>query len=239
MTRDEQQLRQTIDLVLSRIRQDVETHLETLAMELLRVVERRDVHGAPDVKKAAVEIARAVAKGGDQARQDLMARLADAVRGLDDAGTLRSTMEALGRGAAAEAQRVAVLLVDDETLRNWGHYGFAAGQGPVDFSIAASPLIAASIRMRQVNLVPPAGSRPDPSLPAFMRVPPGCVGQVIPLVVGGQVVAVVYADGPERPGDALGPAVWTEHVEVLVRHAAARLENLTTRRAVEVLTTSA
>ena len=64
MTQDVDAIREAIDTLVGRVRQDVETHLETLASDLLKLAERRDVHGAPDVKKAAVEIARAVAKGG-------------------------------------------------------------------------------------------------------------------------------------------------------------------------------
>lgn len=59
----------------------------------------------------------------------------------------------------------------------------------------------------------------------------------IPLVVGKQVVALVYAVGAERVAGEPGEPVWTEQVEVLVRHASARLENVTSLRTVEVLTT--
>jgi hypothetical protein len=239
MSQDAHQIREAIDRIVGRIRQDVETHLESLSSDLLRLAEHRDAHGAPDVKKAAVEIARAVARGGDQARHDLISRLATAVRALDDATTLRATLDALTQGAAAEAHRVAVLLVEDTQLRSWVHHGFPPGLGPVDLPVSASPLLATAIQFRQANPVLPAGPRPDASLPMFMRVPPGNLGQILPLVVAGQVVALVYAEGPDRAGDALGPPVWSEQVEVLVRHAAVRLENLTSRRAVEVLTADA
>ena len=99
-----------------------------------------------------------------------------------------------------------------------------------------SGVISASLKLQQISMLPPAGPRPDPTLPAFMRVPDGHVGMLMPLVVGTQVVALVYADGPEQAGESHAGAVWTEQVEVLVRHAASRLENLTSRRAVEVLT---
>lgn len=239
MTQDDQRVRDAIATLVTRVRHDMETHLEGFARELVQVAEHRDAHGAPDLKRAAVEVARAVAKGGDQARHDLISRLANAIRALDDATSLGATLEALGRGAAAESHRVAVLLVDEGTLRSWGHYGYAAGHGPVDLAVNASGVLAASVRLKQVNAVPPAGPRPDPGLPIFMRVVTGHLGQVMPLVVGDHVVAVVFAEGPDRQGEAAGPPVWSEQVEVLVRHAAARLENLTSRRAVEVLTATA
>lgn len=227
--------REAVDKFVTRVRQDVDTHLQTLASDLLKAAESRDVHGAPDVKRAALEVARAVAKGGGQARHDLINRLADAIRSLDDATSLRATLDALARGASAEAFRVAVLVVDDEVLRPWGAFGFSAGQGPIDLPVSASPLLNACVKLRQVNHVAPSGDRPDPTLPAFMRISSGHVGLVLPLVVEDHVVALVYADGPDRPADGANGTVWTEQVEILVRHAAARLENLTSRRAVAVL----
>jgi hypothetical protein len=61
------------------------------------------------------------------------------------------------------------------------------------------------------------------------------VGQVIPIVVGQEVVAVVYVEGLDRTGVQPGEPVWAQHVEVLVRHASARLETVTSLRTVEVL----
>jgi hypothetical protein len=62
---------------------------------------------------------------------------------------------------------------------------------------------------------------------------------IIPLQVAGKVVAVVFAEGVDRLTPQGAGSVWTEHVEVLVRHASSRLENITSRRTVEVLTTTA
>ena len=77
-----------------------------------------------------------------------------------------------------------------------------------------------------------------PEVPAFMRAAAGHSGVVIPIVVAGSVVAMVYAEGPERQAGSSATSLWTEHVEVLVRHASSRLENVTSRRTVEVLTSS-
>jgi len=236
MTLEELRIRESIDRFVSRARQDLEKQLESLAGDLLQAASNAARDGRPDSQKAAVEIARAVSQGGGQARQDLITRLADAIRGLDDSRTLRSTLEVLAYGAAAEASRVAVMIVDDDMLRCWGQHGFSSGRGPVDVPADVSGVISASLKLQQISMLPPAGPRPDPTLPAFMRVPDGHVGMLMPLVVGTQVVALVYADGPEQAGESHAGAVWTEQVEVLVRHAASRLENLTSRRAVEVLT---
>lgn len=239
MTLEELRIREALDRFVSRTRQDIETHLEALAAELLQSIEGQGSGRPQDTERAAVQIAKAVAQGGGQARHELISRLADAIRRLDESNSLRSTLEALAHGAAAEANRAAVLIVDDDMLRCWGHHGFTAGRSPVDVPTDISGVVSASLRLKQLSMLPPSGPRPDPTLPAFMRVPDGHVGMLMPLVVGGVVVALVYADGPDRGDDQPGGTVWAEQVEVLVRHAAARLENLTSRRAVEVLTAEA
>jgi hypothetical protein len=69
-----------------------------------------------------------------------------------------------------------------------------------------------------------------------MRVPVGHTGLVTPVVVADEVVAVVYADDVGRSAEQNDPRVWSEEIELLVRHTAARLENVTSERTVEVLT---
>ena len=71
-------------------------------------------------------------------------------------------------------------------------------------------------------------------VPAFLRPATGHSGLVIPVVVGGNVVSLVYAEGPDRLSSPHG-SVWIEAIELLVRHASSRLENVTSRRTVEVL----
>jgi hypothetical protein len=232
----EQQVRDAVDRFLARLRQETDLRLQELAADLLQIVQGDMRTSRVDVERAAVEVARAVAKGGTQARHDLITRIVSAVRRLDESTTLRGVLDALAEGASAGASRVAVLIVDGDNLRSYRHYGFAAGQGPVDIAANASPMLAATIAMRQTTTIPAQGSRPDPLVPAFMRVQGGQLGLLIPLMLGKQVVALVYVEGPDRQATEPGEPVWTEQVEVLVRHAAARLENVTSQRTVEVLT---
>ena len=231
----EQHVREAVDRFIARQRQATDTHLEALAAELLQIVRGDMRTSRADVDRAAVEVARAVARGGAHARHDLISRVADAVRRLDDATTLRGVLDALADGASAEAARVAVMIVDGETLRSYRQYGFPPGVATADLPITASPLLSAAVRMRQVTPVPAAAS-PDPTAPAFLHVAPGQVGLILPVVVQREAVAVVYADGPDRDGEQAGAPVWTEQVEVLVRHGSSRLENVTSQRTVEALT---
>ncbi|HWB29678.1 MAG TPA: hypothetical protein VG736_04180 [Vicinamibacterales bacterium] len=233
MPRD-RQVRDAIDRFLASVRQDTDVRLQALASELLRIVEGEPHTSRVDVERAGVEIARAVARGGEHARHDLIARVVAAIRQLDTATTLRGILDALTDGASGEASRVATMLVDGGMLRRYRHHGFGPGLEPVDTPVEGAPLIAGAIEVRQPAKIP-AVERVDTRVPPFMRVPAGHVGQVIPIVVGQEVVAVVYVEGLDRTGVQPGEPVWAQHVEVLVRHASARLETVTSLRTVEVL----
>lgn len=231
---DEQRAFEVLDGFLGRVRRDVEAHLRTLTADLLGTMAGNSMASRPDLERLVADLARPAANRID--RSDILNHLLDGVRRLDDATTLRAILEALAEGAAAEATRVAVMLVDGDTLKSWRQFGFAPGKGPVDLLVAASSLLSGTVTLRQATSVPPTGTTPDPSMPQFLRVPAGHVGLLIPLVVGGHVVAVLFAAGADRkPNDATAPG-WTQFIEVLVRHASSRLENVTSLRTVEFLT---
>jgi hypothetical protein len=156
----------------------------------------------------------------------------------DEATTLRGIIEALARGASGEAARVTVLLVDGDTLRAFSDFGYGLGARPADVPIDSYAALARTVsdKQRLVLSTQQAGRLPD--VPAFMRAGSGNAGLVVPLIVAGSVVALLYAEGPERQAGQASTSLWTEHVEVLVRHASSRLENVTSRRTVEVLTSS-
>jgi hypothetical protein len=228
-------IRRTVDRFIARMREQTDAQLEALATELLQIVQGDMRTGRADVDRAAVEVARAVAKGGSHARHDLMSRLVAAVRRLDDAATLRGVLDALADGAAAEAARVAIFTCDQQVLRSYRHSGYGLDQAPTDLRADVVPLLANVIATRQPASLEGETVEGAQGCPAWMRPPAGRVGRLIPILLGAQVAAVLYADGPDRPADQPGAAVWTEQVEVLVRHASARLESVTSQRAVEAL----
>lgn len=206
--------------------------IETLRGELTREMELRLVSQRAELQVARADYKHAVREG----RVETLERLLGAVRRIDEATSLSGILEALAKGAASETSRVAVLLVDAEMLRVWGHYGFAANTGPVDVTLSQSGVLAAAVALRQTSFVPPLLENRESGAPAFMRVPVGHTGLVTPIVVAGEVVAVLYADDVDRLATQEDAPVWPEEVELLVRHAAARLENVTSERTVEVLT---
>jgi len=208
----DQQVRQAVETVMTHVRRDLDAHLRTLTSDLLRFAQET----AERSYRARVETLRTI-------------------RRIDEAATLSGILDALAQGAAAETSRGAILLVDGDRLRVWGHFGFPDAAGPVELSIGQSGVLASAVTLRQTAFVPPALDQPQTTVPEFMRVPAGHTGVVIPIVVAGEVVAVLYGDVDRLAGQEDGP-VWIEDLELLVRHASVRLENVTSERTVEVLT---
>jgi hypothetical protein len=206
--------------------------LETLRGELAREMELRLVTERAEMQASRPEQRASMREGS----ADTLERLLAAIRRIDEATTLSGILEALAKGAAAETSRVAILILEGDMLRTWGHFGFAANAGPVDVAVGQSGVLAATVALRQTSFVPPMLEARDAATPAFMRVPVGHTGVVTPIVVAGEVVAVLYADDVDRRATQEEAPVWTEEVELLVRHASLRLENVTTERTVEVLT---
>jgi hypothetical protein len=171
----------------------------------------------------------------------MLVRLLDAVRRLDAASSLSAILESLAQCTLAEASRVVILVVNGDTLQSWGHFGFAPGQGAFDVPMHAVDRLASVVSTQQSAVFRAAEANHDASLPPFMRPPPGHVGLVVPLVVGDEVVAVLYADGLEHGANSQeqGRAAWADEVELIARHARARLENVTSERTVNALTRTA
>jgi hypothetical protein len=265
----EDHVRETVDTFVTRVRRDLDAHVQTLTAELQRFAKDTQDTGRSELERA-VSAARAEAEqsfhdrletmrqemlremesrlAADRARLDDersnvreersggLQRLLAAIRRIDEAATLSGILEALAKGAASENLRVAILLVEGSVLKTWGHYAFPPNALPVDMPIGQAGVLTAAVALRQTSFVRPVLETSAAATPAFMRVPVGHTGLVTPIVVAAEVVAVLYADDVDRtPAQEDAPA-WTEEVELLVRHASVRLENVTTERTVEVLT---
>jgi hypothetical protein len=214
-------VRETIEEFLMRLRQEIDIHGQRLGRDVASLLTRDAVAGLPE-------------PASDGSRVEVFRRLLAAVRQIDAASSLKGVLEALSRGTRTEASRVALLLVDHDKLRCWGHFGFGAHDAPYDMVIGVDGRLATAVKEKHTVAVPASSQGAGMTTPDFMRVASSHIGLISPLVVGDNVVALLYADGPERsPGRNPG-AIWTEQVEILVRHAAVRLENLTSMRTVEV-----
>lgn len=161
-----------------------------------------------ELRESASEAARV------EERQDKLAtldRLLASVRRLDSVSSLSEVLNGLAEGLASEAPRSAVLVAAPDGFRPYRVLGFTAATPRVLTREEASSLVR--------------------GLP-FDPLPPDHVGFAVPIEVGSQTVALVYADDCTGEEQAV-PASWPEAVEVLARHAALRLSMLTALKTVQ------
>ncbi len=227
--------REAVDRFVARVRHNIDVHLETLGQDLVKAVQD-EATGHVNVERLIAELGRPAAADAHESRLDVLAKLVGAMRLLDEAVSLKGILDALSRGASGQADRVGVFLVDGQTIRSFTDFGFAPGQRPGDVPVDTYGAISRAVTERQRTAVSPSSGGLPGDVPSFMRPPAGKAGLLIPLAVGGNVVALVFAEGANRHAHPETGGVWTESIEVLVRHAASRLENVTSSRTVEVLT---
>jgi hypothetical protein len=185
--------------------------------------------------QAADDLKAAVASARVKEREIEMAgvtRLLESVRGLDGATTLSEVLDALALAAAREAARAAVVVLRGERIQGWKMSGFGPRDPQpksIDLPLAESGVIGLAVGAARA--VTTRDSQSAAMGPGFETLPADRMGLAVPVIVGGRVVAVVYADavtldGKERPV----PSSWPELIEVLARHAGRCLEALTVQR---------
>jgi hypothetical protein len=184
-----------------------------------------------EAREQALGEARGDERVADLARAD---RLLASVRALDAAASLSDALDALARGAQAEAGRAIVILVRGDQLRGWAQAGF--DQAVPDARALTLPLADAGLLATAVSTGAPASSGAADSVPAPLALDAADrQGIAAPLIVDGRVVAVVYADdGGDSAREV--PSAWPEHIELLARHASRCLEALTARQSVRART---
>jgi hypothetical protein len=163
-------------------------------------------------------------------------RLLTAVQDLDEAGSLRDALDRLGASVAGEAERTMLWVVRQARLHCWALSGFGPGApAPAALTVA----LEACDEFRQVvegrapvQVHPDAFGRETSPALAFARLPCSRVGLAVPVTVGIETVAILYADEGANETRTV-PNGWPEAVELLARHASRCLEMLTLRRAAE------
>ena len=115
----EDRIREAVDGYLTKVRQDLDAHVQHLTEEIVQLVmtEQQEWSAERDrvVAEALAEGARLVGQGQDaaaavatalqgsrQSRVEALERLTSAVRSIDEAGSLTGILGALLRGTAAE-----------------------------------------------------------------------------------------------------------------------------------------
>jgi hypothetical protein len=185
---------------------------------------------AEKIAAREAETAAADAAAGRAAERDArlaaVERLLLSVRSIDAASSLRETLDALVDTAALETPRVAVLLIEGDSVRPFAYRGF--NDIPPSGPIAAGGVVEACVQHGQPAFT---GDAAGLKAPGFAALPESRAGFAAPLRVGSRTVAVLYAD--DAAGEPLdAPAAWPEALELLARHTSIHLENLTVTRAV-------
>lgn len=157
-------------------------------------------------------------------------RLVESIRGLDGATSLSEVLDALALAAAREAARAAVVVVKGDHVVGWRLSGFGARDAQpksVDLPMSEAGVIGLAATSSRPATTQGGGA----DGPGFEHLPADRMGLAMPVLVGGRVVAVVYADGVSGPDqDQIVPNPWPEAIEVLARHAGRCLEALTAQK---------
>lgn len=159
---------------------------------------------------------------------DRLAALARAAAAMDEASTLSEVLDALADGLAAQAPRSAVLVFKGHEARVWRRAGFDAATTDAALSLDDHDDLKAIVDASAPAYLEGRGA--DAPVLGVATLEEGATGLAVPVAIGGQVAALVYADAGAAVGSA-PVAGWSELVEVLARHAARCLEALTAMRA--------
>jgi rhodanese-related sulfurtransferase len=217
---------------IERIQAEIETTRKTATVEAEEVLVARltAAHGASE-RKTAEAVGRAYTDS-HQTELSRAARLVDAIRNLDDARGLSEVLERLVQCSGHEVDRAAVLLVKGKRLSGWRLAGFTPGGPPaksIDLGMEEAGLAGAVVKSG-LPASRPSDAATGPGLPPFAAGSGERHAMALPVCVGGEVVAVLYADAP-RVDQPSSDARWPAILEVLVRHASRALEAMTVEQA--------
>jgi hypothetical protein len=179
-----------------------------------------------------------------QAQLAVVERLLGAVRAIDGGRSLTDTLTNLTHAAASVAPRAALFIVNsaDENgaakgtagreLRGWKAAGFG-DESPAGVRLASADSAARGLLDVAVATGRVVSTATDPA-PAFAKLPQDRAGLAVPITVGGQSVAVLYADDASVP-EPEAPASWPEAIQVLAAHASACLSQITAVRTTQAM----
>jgi hypothetical protein len=231
-----QALAEDRDKAAREIRKELEAEGDKKMHDALEVAENRmRVALADGQAKAAEDLKTAVAAARVKEREIEMAgvsRLLESVRGLDGASSLSEVLDALALATAREAARAAVVVLRNDRILGWRMSGFGPRDSQpksIDLALADSGVIGLAVGAARA--VTTKDSQSASVGPGFETLPQDRMGLAVPVIVGGRVVAVVYADAVTTDGhERHVPSSWPELIEVLTRHAGRCLEALATQK---------
>ena len=225
----EDQLRTAINRALAENAGQLERVLQSFAVDLAAAAAEERRLRAAETDRLLAEATATAQQRVDAAmalESERLQRLAQAIRRLDAARSLVDLLDALAQAAAHEADRVALFVTNQSHLQGWRVYGFddqlVARSIDLDAE-AAGALGAVTHDHTGVARHLTAAE----TLPSFIGSAHGRERAVVPVIVDGTVVAVLYADAAAIAG---APAHWPALLELLARHAGRALEALTLQR---------
>jgi hypothetical protein len=227
---------------LERVRREAAEDVEAARRQTRDAVDavRRELSGeTEEARRLRDDTERALVDARVSERQHQLAqveRLTDGIRRIDGAKSLTEVLDALAETAAREAPRVAVFVLRGTRFTGWRHSGFPPG---VDPSRMELPVDQPGLLSRALLAAAPVSTSEGPAGDPTLTTPFGVLaddnaGLAVPVRIGGETVAILYADdavpGHAVPGHAV-PSPFPEAIEALACHAARCLEVLTFTRA--------
>lgn len=160
-----------------------------------------------------------------------VSRINAAIQRLDAAESLTGVLDALADSAGFEAPRVAVFVLRGSRLTGWRYSGFSPDVSALQMEIAVDAAGLLNQALQAGKAVATSDGRPGDTafVTPFGAMTTPHVGLAVPVRIGGETVAVVYADNLADDGDA--STAFADGIDVLARHAARCLEVLTFARA--------
>lgn len=233
------------DVAAREIRQKVESEVEQKMREALAAAEIRMKAALADADARASDALKSSVSAARVREREMemvgVARLLESIRGLDGASSLSEVLDALALASAKEAARAAVVVLRGDRIQGWRMSGFGPRDTQpksIDLALAEAGVIGMAVGAARV--VTTRDGHAAAAGPGFEKLSEDRMGLAVPVIVGGRVVAVVYADGVSMDGHELPvPSGWPEVIEVLARHAGRCLEALTTQKTTPKIATGA
>ncbi len=194
-----------------------------------RLSERLAATEREAAERLSARVALSQREHADQIAANVAAneRVLSGFQSMDRGQSLSEILHALVAGASAEARRVAIFLVKGPQLQGWRFSGFGDAlpeNADLQIPLAEAGLLADAARTR-------AAARSGQP-PSFAGLPADRPALGIPLIMNGQVFAMLYAD-QGTSGEAERQS-WPATIEILARHAARALEAITALRLAQV-----
>ena len=199
----EDPLHDIIESIRARLKTELDTQLKTAAERHQQDLdEERTRVEAEAEKRFAAQLQAAGAEAEQQA-----SALLQSLRDIDAASSITDVLAAIARAAKSVASRSALFVASGAQLDEWAAGGSTSGRS-IDINGSDAGLLVEALRSRH-------GVRKGGAECAF------------PLVLDGTSVGVLHAE-TDAPSD--GTTAWTDSVEAVARHGAARLGYLTALR---------